>query len=507
MFETFIETEEDYNAFFRPAIMDSIRQVLKFYRLDSETQIIFNGENEVTDLVGANVGDGDYANRYTDGIFRNKIYITTDVDRHAFNSGNGNQRRMTTELSVWSDDGKLPLILTPSFEGRQIRVGVTCYFNSRTLAKNFVNRLNRMMANQVVAQNFSATVHLVINPEIIIFFKEVHALLVEADPTTPELPDWFDAGCKAPITTISNVAGKHSRMARPMRLDNIGIYFDEPETKLSKKATEFGRYEVTLNYNFFFNEFLGWELVFPLMVYQKQIPEIYIPAPQEKHREPFNAKVAPEVAFAASFGFPDRSIQVPYYVKLPAHDPWAWKVQSWLQPVIQARCTVQDVESQPIGNIFELPDYTWNERVKAYMLRRRQFVFSDNETPFIVQMFSNDQRVHIPRLSMDETGMVTLSVPPEMKNTYRVVVCLDWAIRDYSTAFWDDIQKHPEDKVIVESIFPFYDWNRWDDSWLNHLDEVRFDIAKGWGQVGRRINTYMMNMDLVAFNIIERKRP
>lgn len=507
MLETFIESEEDYNAFFRPAIHDSIRQVLKFYGLNSGNQIYFNGENEITPLVGSLATDDVRSTRYTDGVFRNKIFVTAEVEQHAFNSGNSNQRRMETELPTWSDGGELPLILTPSFEGRHINVGVTAYFNSRTLAKQFVNKINRLQANQIAEMNFSATVHLLINPQIIEFFKKVHGLLAQWNPATPELPDWFDAGCKAPITTIANRIGNFARMVQPMKLDNIGIRFNDPETKLARKAEVFGKYEVTLGYSFFFQEFIGWELQYPLMVYQSQIPEEFIPAVQEQHKQPFNKRVAPEVAFAASFAFPDRSIQVPYYVKLPEHDPWKWKFQDWIQPVLQARCTVEDVPTPQIGgNIFDLPGYVWNEKVKAYMLRRREWAFSHTHTPFLVQVYSGDRKVHAPQLSMDETGLITLSRPPEMKNTYRIVVTLDWAIRDYSDAFWDDIRNNRDDWPVVESIFPFYDWDQYPDGWIHHLDEIRADIAKGWGRIGHRINNYMMNLDLVAFNLLEEKK-
>lgn len=507
MFNTFIESEEDYNAFFRPAIMDSIRQVLKFYGLDSGNQIYFNGENEIAKLVGNNATDDDRSVRYTDGVFRNKIFIATEVEQHEFNSGFSNSRRMETELPVWSDGGALPLILTPSFEGRRIKVAVTAYFNSRTSAKTFVNRINRLQANQIAAFNFSANIHLVINPQIIEFMKAIHGLLVENEPTTPELPDWFDAGCKSPVTTISNVAGNLKRMVAPLKLDNIGIYFDEPQTALARKAETFGKYEVTMNYNFFFQEFIGWELQYPLMVYQSQIPEAFIPAPQEKHVEQFNKRVAPEVAFARDLGFPDRHIQAPYYLRLPLHDPWRWKFRAWMQPVIQVRCSVQNVENQALGNIFEIPGYEWNERVKNYILRRREFAFRDNESCFTIQVFSNDQRVHIPRMSLDETGTIWLSGLPEMRNTYRVVICIDWAIRDYTDAFWDDMRNHPDDRLIIESFWNEYDWNQFDSHWINHLFEVRQDIAKGWGKFPTRpINTYTSNAGLIAWNIIQERR-
>jgi hypothetical protein len=504
MLETFVESEEDYNAFFRPAVLDSLRATLRFYNLQSAAQIYYNGENEVAKLVGNNMGDGDRAAFYTDGIFRNKIFVTTEVEAHEFNSGFSNQRRMQTEMSVWSDDGALPLMLTPSFEGRKITVNVTANFNSRTPAQQFVNRINRLQANQVGAYNFSATVHLLMNPTIVEFFKEIHKLLAKNDPTFPALEDWFEKGCQAPMTIISNVANQMRRNVFPMRLDNIGIYFNEPRTALSRRAEIFGKYEVTLSYSFFFQEFIGWELIYPLMVYQDEIPAVYIPRVQTKYKEEFNRRVAPEVAFARDISFPDRAIQGPYYVKLPDHDPWVWPAQSWLQPVVQARLTVAAEEQQVLCNIFDdLPSFQWNPQVKAYMCRRHEWVFGNHHSPFLIQVYSNDQRVSPTDLQMDDKGSITLLRAPNLKNTYRVVVLLDWAIRDYADAFWDDLREHRDEWGLVESIFPNYDWGQFDDDWINHLYEVRRDIAKGFGRGQPAFNTYTMNADLNAFVLIE----
>lgn len=505
MLKTFIPAEESYNTFTRPAIYDSLRQMLKFYGLESNAQIYYNGEYEISKLVGSNTSDSPLAGRYTDGIYRNKLFIVPEIEPTEFNSGYGNQRRSPTELSSWSDGGELPLILTPAYEGRKITVNVNAMFNSRATAQQFVNRINRLQANQVTAFNISANVHLVINPAIIEFFKSIHALLVKGDPTTPELADWFDAGCQTPVTKVTNLAGNLPRMVTPVKLENIGVYFGEPTVRQARQSSAYGKYEVEVSYYFYFQEFLGWELQFPLNVYQEEIPARFIPAPQEKHTEPFNRRVAPETAFAIGLGSLDRLVQTPYYLKLPAHDPWAWKRQAWMQPIIQARLALQDKETQALGNIFAIPGFEWNEAVKAYMLRRHDVMTTHNASPFLVQVFSNDRRVHADRLSMDAEGLVTLTGAPLLKNTYRIVVVLNWAIRDYFNDFWDDMWANPKDRPVLESIFPAYDWNQFPGPWVDYIDQVRGDIAKGYGIHPPRINTYMMNYELRPYVLIKEK--
>lgn len=497
MFKTFIASDEDYNTFTRPAVYDSIRRVLKFYGLDNVAEIYYNGEAEIASQVGTVSSETVRDTRFTDGVYRNKLYIVPEIEHNEYNSGFSNQRRSATEKVFW-EDKTLPLSITPAFESRTVRVGVVGYFNSRDTAKQFVNKINRLQANQAVAFNFSANTHLVINPEIIEFFKVVHGLVAKNDPTTPELADWFDNGKQHAVTTVSNVNGNLKRMVFPLQLNNIGIYFDEPQIKLARKQETYGRYEVTLSYYFYFQEFTGYELVYPLNVYQDEIPAKYIPKPDPGHVEPFDLKVSPELEAARVLGYPGNNGRHPFYLRLPQHDPWTPPQQDWLEPIIQARLRLKDVDKQPLCNLFEIPGYNWNPKVKAYVLRRYDRVQHINQLPVLVQVYSDNQKVDPARISMDSTGVVYMDSNPVMTNTYRVVVIYNCAIRDYSESMWRDLRANPDDLSIIESFFPGYPWNQFDSHWINHLDVVRKEIHKGYGLPTNDLGNYMMDLDTIA---------
>lgn len=497
MFKTFIKSDEDYNTFTRPAIYDSIRRVLGFYGLSNVAEIYYNGEAEIASLVGSDATETVRDSRFTDGVYRNKLYIVPEIEHSEYNSGFTNQRRESTEKVFW-EDKSLPLSITPSFEGRIVRVSVVGYFNSRDTAKQFVNTINRLQANQVVAFNFSANTHLVINPEIIEFFKVIHGMVAKNDPTAPDLVDWFDNGKQHATTVVSNVAGNLRRQVFPLQLNNIGIYFDEPQIKLARKAETYGRYEVSMGYYFHFQEFLGYELVYPLNVYQDEIPAKYIPRPDPKHIEPFDYKVNPELEAARVLGYPGLKGQQPFYLRLPEHDPWTPPGQDWLDPVIQARLAVKDLPRLALGNIFSIPGFTWNPKVKAYILRRHQYATSVNQSPFLVQVYSDDQKVDPARLSMDEEGTIYMDSNPVMTNTYRMVIIYNCAIRDYSDSMWQDLRANPDDLTIIESLFPEYNWNQFDSHWINHLNQVRKDIHKGYGLPTDLLGNYMMTLDTIV---------
>lgn len=504
MLKAKVMSEDDYRSFLRPAVFDSIQQMLKFYGLESAAQVFYNGEIEIAKLVGSNSTDPIRTDLYTDGVYRNKLFVKAEFEETEFNSGYGNQRRSLTERAFWMIGDEDPIIISPGFNGLKINVSVVAGFNSEKLAQQFARRINMAQANQVSDINFSATVHLGINPAILDLLENIHTLLTKNDPNTPLLGDWFDMGCKHPVTTIMNTAGNNRRLVFPLRLDNIGIIFSDPVVKRARKAEVFGKYEVECGYSFYFQEFTHWDLEYPLNIFQDEIDQIWIPRVQDKFKERFNVKVAPESAFIQPFT-ENRNGQAPYYLKLPDHDPWVMDRRDWIQPIVQARLSVDDSDQQILFNLFDIPGYEWDPDVKAFILNHAEHAFTPHATPFPVMLYSNKLRIPPEQLRLDPDGSVWLLRGATLKNTYRVVVGLDYAIRDYYDSLWDALRKNPAEQQLIPRIFNWFDWSSVPDPWIDNLYWVLMGIDKGWGKPTLPFNRYMMDLGLDAYLLLRRK--
>lgn len=458
MLHTFIPAAETYRNSTRPGIYDSLKRVLRFYSLESTAQIFFNGENEIAKLVGSNATDKPRTGIYTDGMFRNKLYITAEVDPHPFNSGYSSSHRSYSERSVFRND-EVPFVLMPVFEGREINVEITMHFNSRQKAEEAVNSIRFQQTKQMADFMFSAHIHLPVNTPIIQLMEWVHNKLKENDPKTPDIGDWMDKYSSSPLCMVSNAAGNNPIIVVPMRLDGIGIQFKDPTVKKAMKAQLTGSYEVTIPYMFYWQEFTGWELEYPLNVYQEQIPEEFIPRVQETFVQQWNKRISPEMAMGQQLNTYSRLNQTPFYMKLPEHDPWTMPGRRWITPMIQARLAVEDKPVQEFGNMFDLKEFQWNDLVKRYMIHRGNKTFLDHYTPFLIECYSNDLRVDPTQLRLDDKGMVSLSRAPTMKNTYRLLATLDYAIKDLNDDFWQDLWDNPEFIWILPGIWPQYPWN------------------------------------------------
>lgn len=499
-----VQSEEDYKTVTRPAVYDSLRRMLKFYGLESTAEIFYNGNNEIAKLVGSNTSDQIRTNLYTDGVFRNKLFVKAEFEETNFNSGFSNQRREMTERPVWMTKHREPSMIYPSLSGLIVNVSVIANFNSKKLADQFERRINRAQSEQAVAFNFSAVVHLPVNNTIVAMMHNLYRLYLKNEPdTTPAtFSDWFKQYHKVPFVYVSDESGKNPRLAVPMSLDEIGIYFKEARIRKSRNADVFGKYEVELSYFFYFHEFVGWELQYPLSIYQDDIDALWIPRPDDGFKKKFNIRVNPEYSFGRHISG-TRTGTGPDYIRLPDHDPWKFTGGDWLQPIVQVRLKIADQEVQQLGNIFEIPGLIWNEQIKNYITRRRDVVFTQSKSPFYITVWSEDIQVLPERLSMDENGMVTLLTRPNMQNRYRLVVVCDFAVRDYFDSFWTDLMHNPDDEAMLPGLFPGFDWADLPKPWSQYSRDICKGINKGRGLKDLDFNRYMASLGLNAYLFIE----
>lgn len=500
MLKAIVPTEDDYKTFLRPAVFDSLIAVLKFYGLEGSAEIIYNGENEISKLVGSNANDNQRTNTYTEGSLHNRLYIVPEFTPSEFDNEN-NLRREQTERPVWSttrDVGGVDLALYPEYTGTRIDVSIIGIFNSSKTAEHFVRRMKRMQANQVTDMSFNPNVNMIVNPGILELFKDIYDLLKKNESDTPEFWDWFSLYRNAPFTKITNVAGNHARLTVPRRFNNVGIQFQSPLLSRARKNQTVGRYEVELRYFFYLSEFPNWALEYPLNIYQDQIPDRWISPVQEQHSDPYPVVINYETALSSQItGALERN--APYALRLPAHDPWAKPKQAWVQSVIQVRLGLLKLPEQRLGNIFDIPNYDWNERAKNYILRRGNYCLNHHSSPFLIQVYSGNIPVLPSQLSLTD-GVLHILREPYLRNTYRITISVDFAIRDYSDEFWDDLDKHPEDWNLLPDIFNWYDWTKIPQPWGEHLDDIRKDIDKGTGLPTANFNIYQCELGLIAYN-------
>lgn len=498
MLKTFVPSQETYMNFVRPMTTEAIQRVLKFYGVAQGTQVFYSGESGVSKLPGSDSVDQSRTDLYTDGVFREKVFCVVEHESSSFNTGYGNSRRSSTERPIWWDE-ELKLMVTPAYEGRLCTVEMNCHFPSRIKAQQFINVINRKQANQMADFNFDATVHTVFNEGILSLIESVHDTIAKHDPTVDELSKWFSERSQVPLTTIMNKAGNNQQLAVPFLMRNQGIQFGEPKIRQAQRADIFGKYEAVVPFYFHYQEFIGYEVEYPLEVYQEEIDSVYIPR-RDPGTKPFSLRNNVELGLTNLIWDSSRSSVVPYYTVLPDHDLWRIPKRPYLVPIVQARLFVQNEPSQVLCNIFEIPTFTFNDELVSYVLRNRESIFDGYSCPFIVNIYSNDLMIEPEQLSMDESGNITLHRTPSIKNTHHLTVCINHGLRDWDDKTWKDLDENPENKPVLNLLFPEYEW----DEVIRYplvpqLPKIKKDIDSGDGLNLVQWDRYMMDLGLKVY--------
>jgi len=492
---TFAGSIETYRSITRPVIYDSIISVLKYFGLDGAKNVYFNGEAEITKLIGSDFGNDQSQTLYTDGIFRNKVYAVAAIEPSEFNNGYHNQRRDATEMPFWLDKS-IGMYFTPEFAGRTVTVELNSHFTSRIAAQEFVNKINYTTSQMLTMMTFDGEGHLPLNDGILELMSDVHALLVTNKIRADQFPQYLVEKKLRDFTIINNVAGNNSTLVYPIKLRDMQIEFEEPQVRLAQKGQTMGKYEVGVAYKFFYNEFIGWRITYPLQVHQDEIPSKWVVTNRDLYNQsvPYHGAANPEyvagVRILSNMGL----TQAPYYLVLPHHDNWEREHKAKLNQLIQVRLRVDDVKGeQLLCNLFEIPEFQWDDDAKAYLLRRHDKVFTRHETPIHFEVYSDDLQVEPNQLRMDEVGNIFIKREPTVTRLQHLIINIDYAVEDYSTGYWEDARENGGG--LLPNIYPWWDWDNLPDNWQETIpDGLPIDVKRSW-------NNYEMELGLIVKNI------
>lgn len=501
-FSTFVDAMEIYRSFTQPTIYDSISAVLKHFDLQGSMNIYYRGESEITKLVGANFGDNPADSLYTNGTFRNKVYVDATVNPSPFNVGYHNQGRMRTEAYFWLDE-LTKFGISPVFEGRQVVVEMMTHFTSRQKAQEFVNRMNNVRSRDLTMFTFSPTAHLPVNDGIIGLIKNIHDLLVKNQLRTDSVMDYITAMQKQPFTIMSNLVGAHKTLAFPIMVRDVVIEFEDAEIRQAQKAEIFGQYEVNLTYTFFHNEFTGWNIDYPLNIHQDRIDDQWIPNKGGRYdtSNPYVTNANPEYQAGAIFTDNDRSTQAPFYLSLPAYDSWESPNYFKLMPVIKVQLSVEPTTGeQLLCNIFDIPRFVWNDCAKNYIIRRKEQAFKLHFTPFVFEVYADDLQVLPSQCRLDELGNVYITRSATNERMHHLLISYDLDAFNYDNSVWDDIRNNPTSGCVIRNLFPWFPWDTLPPDWT---DDVPRNLPLGIKPVW---NNYEMYLGLCAGNITQQPR-
>lgn len=500
MFKVKIPAFESYRIGTRPAVLESLKYVLEYMDIDLNHLIFFNGEAEVSKLLGGEYNDRRGGDLGTDVGYDNKIFVELERDLAGYNDELDNLTNDDMVPPVWHDPMS-GATLTPKYSTRKYRITVNKYFKDRVTAERFYTNVRSKTLGTHQNTQFRVNTHYPIVYSIMECLKEIHDRLTNAGQVNKDFMDWMFDCSKVPAGIIRNIIGNNPAFVFKQCHDELGINMENPNLAKVNKGKYIGKYEVSFEYWFFWGEHSEWDIRYPIQVWQQPMPEEFIPEVFEDNQLEYTTRRFFESAVAQSL-FDYKGRHEPFYQVFPIQDNWRPPAQPWLSPQLQILVNVEDVDNQVLINIKEIDGFEWDETFLKYIIQHRDKVTSDAHSPLSFKVYSDDTIVLEDQIMLAENGDLILTRKPTMSACYRVTFNLDFALRQYSEDAIQDMLIDPEyGRWIIKILFPGYVLRPdFGDHGIEDWVEVHNDIEVGDGDPIAPVPNGMLYSMIIAHN-------
>lgn len=479
MFKVKIPSFETYKIATRPVVLTSLKQMLEYFDIDLNQKIYFNGEAEVSKLLGGEYNDKRGGDLGTDVGYDNKIFVEFERELGNYNNELDGNTTDDTIPPVW----QCPLTgarITPKFSTRIYRVTVNKFMKDRVTAERYLEdiRAKTMGVNQNTL--FSMNTHYPITYPVMQCYKEIYDRLVNAkqvDPAAKDFMDWMFENSKVPAGVLRNLIGNNPVFVFKQCIDEIGVNMENPNMATVTSGAYIGKFEVSWTYWFYWSEHKNWILQYPMQIYQQPMPAEYMPKVFDENLESDVCKQFFESAAARKIWGNPTANNNPFYHILPNFDNWRPAPRKWISPQLQLVVNMEDVQEQVIINMKNIHGFDWNPKLMEYMIKYREKVTRYHGNPMQIQVYSDGTQVLESQIKLMENGDLILTRPPRMSSIYRVVFSFDYALRLYDEDCINDFLNDPEWLEWIFGILypnypipPGFGENGIDDWWNIHND-------------------------------------
>lgn len=493
--------ETEYNTT-RPLVFASLRKMLEYFGNDFKNhKVLYNGNNDISDLIGSFSTDRELGDRETDTGYNERLYVEVDYDDSEYNSAFDESNQNPTTPLIWYE----PLTgsgIRAIYRNKMVNVTVNKYFPDRSEAMRFRERMNIWLRHRTL-QVFSCNTHFPVSTNMLYLYKTIYDRLVNAGSIdkVDNWLDWFTSNSKLPIRYISNRVGNNTLMVFCMNIKDKTLRMGQGGVKEVVGGAYRGQYIASFSYSFEYAEHVNYELTYPIMVYQQPTDPIWIPAPYQEETElqVYNTFLENKLAH---FTRPRYSSEAQNLYVDPPHDNWRPPYTGYLSALSITTQYLEDKENQLVDNLFNNEYLIWDPRTKEYLLKYHSKLNKRHKNPFFVALYSNDILVSPEDYTIDERGDIYLIRKPNMRNIHRIVLYIDYALGLYDEDCISDLENNPDDaKWIICKMFPYLricPYCKDDDFiWEDVIDVI--DIP-GTGNNSIRFPNWMISSSIVVHN-------
>lgn len=501
MFVVKIPSSEVYRISTRPSVFKSLAQELCYFNLHQNNKIFFNGEAEVSKLIGGEYNGKRGSDLSIDVGYDDKIFVEFESEPSGFNDELDSMRNVTTP-PMWVDPVTGSSI-RPIFEGKRYTITINKYFKDRVTAETFRRKIRSAILGEGLNSLFDLDTHFPIPMEVLVCYQEIYNRLVNAkaiDPVDNNFIQWFRRCSEVPTDIISNLIGNNDCLVFKQQMADNGIDHGDIQMAKVNKGRYIGQYEISWSYSYHWNEHTEWELRYPIQIYQQPMSIEWMPDNFDNNKRSYPTRRFLESKLA-SMVFDYLQDNVNKYVCLPVQDNWRPPTIDWLAPQMQVLINLEDVQTeQVLLNVTSIQGFEWDNNFIHFVLKYHDKVTKRHQSPLNFKLFSDDIEVLETDIELRENGDLILLRPGTLKNIYRLTFSLDYAIRRFDDGCIDDFLKDPDyGRWIIDVLYPDHKLpTDWGEGGKGDWWDIYDNIDVGDGELIEEFSSYMMGLGIIA---------
>lgn len=411
----------------RPMVLGIAAQVQDKTKIPRDAKVFFPGDIQKMRTAGSDI-DTEPGRR---AIFNTDRYIFIEVEEALDNEAIGTTAVSRDEqIPVFMDPG-LGVYVTPVYA----TVQVTINFQYRTPSKNEAHkwlqdiRMRLSMLRDVDVH--SIPYHYRLPGPALEVLKEVYDKREAVAPYGQTFAEYFTLHATPRLTVIGDLTGQHKELAISETQGRIiGLYGFEGVPEKPSRDDSTATYQVSFSYKFNYEQPIGVNLRYPVMVHNQLLNPEFIEFPYEEGDLNKTFKSFSQSMHAMHAFETDTQVNAKYWgdlsLTIPPYDDFTTPEKlNRSAPVFTLLCEVDSSDKRTLFNLGDLGEYGINDEVLEF-IRLSEYSHMTKAYTSILQLelYRGQHRSSSSSLVVDADLNVRSSVPLDLRQSHRVRLSL-----------------------------------------------------------------------------------
>lgn len=257
----------------RPVILGIIKQVQEITRIDDTSIIMFPGDSGKMQTPGSSI-DGEI-NR--DALFNTKKYTHIEVQEE-YDLGDITTTAVNRyeQPAVFSDK-EIEVYMYPVYAHSNVLINFKYSCSSKTEALRWRDDIRVRMSQMRDINLHDLNYHYLIPAEYLGLFREIHKNRQEILNNSETILEYITSRSNPRLVNLGNMDGSDIRLGiKERQIRIVGMYDFDGLPEKAERDDANGMWTISFGYRFSYDKPIACTIRYPIMVYNKLLPKIYV---------------------------------------------------------------------------------------------------------------------------------------------------------------------------------------------------------------------------------------